>query len=117
MDELVVWKRPRNVLWADLESTAIQFGGIRTRRHTRARQDRFARTIRARGINTVGRARLGDTRGIYGRRPLLARILPVGQRIDITMRDSYPYWSTVTNRVLGRPAVQRSLESEGVIIT
>jgi glutathione S-transferase len=39
-----------------------------------------------------------------------------GQRIGIAMRDSYPYWSAVTDRVLARPAVQRTLLNEGVTI-
>jgi len=39
-----------------------------------------------------------------------------GQRIGITMRDSYPHWSAITDRILAQPAVQRTLQSEGVII-
>lgn len=48
--------------------------------------------------------------------PYLLVFFQWGQRIGIEMRGCYPAWSILTDQVLGRPAVQRVLRDEGVVI-
>ena len=48
--------------------------------------------------------------------PYLLVFFHWGQRIGLDMRSEHPAWAAATDRVLGRPAVQRVLAKEGVTI-
>jgi glutathione S-transferase len=48
--------------------------------------------------------------------PYLLVFFRWGQRVGLAMRDTYRHWAAITDRVLARPAVQRVLQKEGVII-
>lgn len=48
--------------------------------------------------------------------PYLLVFFQWGQRIGIRMRDNYRHWSAATYRTLARPAVQRTLQKEGINI-
>ena len=48
--------------------------------------------------------------------PCLLVFFQWGQRIGIEMRRHYPAWSKLTDRTLARPAVERVLREEGVVI-
>jgi glutathione S-transferase len=39
-----------------------------------------------------------------------------GERIELPMRSAYPAWTRLTERLLARPAVQRVLDAEGIVI-
>jgi glutathione S-transferase len=65
---------------------------------------------------------LGDGRrwalpeGYSAADPYLLVFFHWGQRIGLEMRRHYPAWATATDRTLSRPAVQRVLQDEGVVI-
>jgi glutathione S-transferase len=48
--------------------------------------------------------------------PYLLVFFQWGQRIGLAMREDFPAWSAVTDRILSRPAVRRVLQKEGVAL-
>jgi glutathione S-transferase len=48
--------------------------------------------------------------------PFLLVFYRWGNRIGLTMRDGYPAWTSINDRISNRPAVRRVLDSEGLSI-
>ena len=48
--------------------------------------------------------------------PFLLVFYRWGNRIGLSMRDAYPQWTAHAERVHARPAVQRALQQEGIVV-